>query len=92
MELIGRVFNFLTTMPGNLVYILVLEFILSSALSGAVIQWRATGYPQTRRTMIGLALLVAGQLALFMASGLVSANIFPATALPPIDQIGRAHV
>ena len=86
MEPIGNIFNFLTTMPGNLVYILVLAFVLASSLSGAVLQWRATGYPQTRRTMIGLALLLGGQLALFIASGLVSANILPAAALPPIDR------
>ena len=86
MEFIGNIFSFLTTMPGNLVYILVLAFVLASSVSGAVIQWRTTGYPQARRTMIGLSLLLGGQLVLFLASGMVSANILPAAALPPLDR------
>src|SRR5690349_15315409 len=86
MEFTGNIFTFLTTMPGNLVYILVLAFILPSALSGAVFQWRATGYPQARRMMIGLFLLLAGQLALFMASVLVWINAMPVDLLPPIDR------
>jgi signal transduction histidine kinase len=86
MEFIGKIFTFLTTMPGNLVYILVLAFILPSALSGAVLQWRATGYPQARRMIVGLSLLLAGQLVLFAASALVWANILPTDLLPPLDR------
>jgi len=82
----GKIFTFLTTTPGNLVYILVLASILPSALSGAMLQWRATGYPQTRRMMMGLFLLLAGQLVLFTASALVWENIIPGDLLPPIDR------
>jgi signal transduction histidine kinase len=86
MEFIGKIFTFLTSMPGNLVYILVLAYVLTSALSGAVLQWRAMGYPQARRMMVGLSLLLAGQLALFAASALVWANILPTDLLPPLDR------
>jgi signal transduction histidine kinase len=68
------------------VYILLLASILPSALSGTVLQWRATGYPQARRMMTGLALLLAGQLGLFVVSLLVWANIFPSSLLPPFDR------
>lgn len=86
MDFMGNIFSFLTTMPGNLVYILILAFIPTNALSVAVIQWRATGYPQTRRMVIGLFLLAAGQLALFLASVLVWGNVLSASLLPPIDR------
>ncbi len=86
MEFIGKIFTFLITMPGNLVYILLLAFILPSILSGAVLQWRATGYPQARRMVMGLSLLLAGQLALFTASVLVWENIISPSLLPPIDR------
>ena len=86
MDFISTIFTFLTTTPGNLVYILLLASILPSALSGAVLQWRATGYPQARRMVIGLALLLGGQLALFAASLLVWVNMIPAGLLPPLDR------
>ncbi len=76
----------LTTLPGNLVYILALSFTVLGAFPSAVIQWRATSYPQSRRLLIGLCLLLAGQLTLFTVSGLVWADVVSATLLPPMDR------
>lgn len=86
MGLLSNIFSLLTTVPGNLIYILPLASILLGSLPSAVIQWRATGYPQARRMVIGLALLLVGQLVLFAASGLAGANFLPASLLPPIDR------
>ena len=86
MEFLSKTISLLTTVPGNLVYILALAFTLLGAFPGAVIQWRATGYPQSRRLLIGLSLLFVGQLALFTFSALVWAGVVSADLLPPVDR------
>jgi signal transduction histidine kinase len=86
MEFLSNLLSLLTTAPGNLVYILALAFTLLGAFPGAVIQWRATGYPQARRLLGGLSLLLAGQLALFTVSALVWSNIISANQLPVVDR------
>ena len=83
---LSKILSLLTTVPGNLVYILALAFIVLGAFPGALLQWRATGYPQSRRLLAGLALLLGGQLALFTVSALVWANIVPANLLPAVDR------
>ncbi len=69
MEFLDRIFNLLITSPGNLIYHLALAFSITSTLQNAILQWRATGYPQARRTVFGLVLLLLGQAALFSTSG-----------------------
>ena len=86
MEFLREILSLLTTVPGNLVYILALSFTVLGAFPGALLQWRATGYPQSRRLLVGLALLLGGQLALFTVSALVWANIVPASLLPTVDR------
>lgn len=86
MEFLSKLISVLTTTPGNLVYILALAFTLLGAFPGAVIQWRATGYPQSRRLVIGLSLLLAGQLVLFAISAFVWANVLSANLLPVVDR------
>lgn len=84
MELINQLITFLANPPGNLVYILVVLFSIIGALQGAISQWRASGYPQARRMVIGLSLLLTGQVALFLASMLMSQNILPGLVILPV--------
>jgi signal transduction histidine kinase len=85
--ILGQVFTLLTTPPGNLIYHLVLAFSIAGALQGAIHLWRFSGFPQARRTLIGLAILLGLQLILFLASGLAWQGYIDAqTVLPPLDR------
>jgi signal transduction histidine kinase len=87
MDFFQTLFTFLADMPGNLVYILALAFTVVGALQGAIVQWRATGYPQARRMVIGLLLLLGAQILLFAASGLIwQGMIGSKILLPPMDR------
>ena len=86
MDFLSNLLSLLTTAPGNLVYILALAFTLLGAFPSAVLQWRVTGYPQSRRLLGGLSLLLASQLAMFTISALVWANVISANVLPIVDR------
>jgi len=76
--------TFLASPPGNLIYILAVVFTLIGSLQGAISQWRASGYPQARRMVIGLALLFVFQLVLFIVSGLMEQNLIAGRMLLPV--------
>ncbi len=84
MSLINDLITLLTNSPGNLVYILVVAFTLIGSLQGAISLWRASGYPQARRMVLGLGLLLAVQLTLFLVSGLMEQNLIQNAALLPV--------
>ena len=84
MLLINDLITLLTNSPGNLVYILVVAFTLIGSLQGAISLWRASGYPQARRMVLGLGLLLLVQLALFFVSGLMDQHIIQNTTLLPV--------
>ena len=87
MQLLNDLIALLTNSPGNLVYILVVSFTLIGSLQGAIGLWRVSGYPQARRMVFGLALLLAIQLILFFVSGLMEQHIIQnITLLPVIDR------
>jgi signal transduction histidine kinase len=87
MPFLEQIFTLLANAPGNLVYHLVLAFSITGALQGAINQLRATGYPQVRRMVIGLGLLLAGQVVLFAVSGLAWQGVLNAThILPSLDR------
>jgi signal transduction histidine kinase len=87
MPFFDQILILLTNAPGNLVYHLVLAFSITGALQGAISQLRATGYPQVRRMVIGLSLLLIGQAVLFLASGLAWQGVFtPGQILPSLDR------
>ncbi len=87
MPFLEQIFSLLANAPGNLIYHLVLVFSVTGALQSAVSQLRATGYPQVRRMVIGLGLLLLGQVVLFIASGLAWQGVFSAeTVLPSLDR------
>lgn len=87
MPFLEQIFTLLANAPGNLVYHLVLVFSVTGALQSAISQFRATGYPQVRRMLVGLSLLLLGQVILFTASGLAWQGVFQAgTVLPSLDR------
>lgn len=82
-----QVITLLTTQPGNLVYHLVVAFYIAGALQGAISQWRDNPFPQTRRLIIGLSVLLTAQLVLFAISGLSWQGLIPARyTLPVLDR------
>ncbi len=87
VALLGQVSSFLTTPEGSLIYHLILVFSIGSALQSAYVHWRSSEFPQASRTMFGLIMLMAAQLAVFTVSvlgllGLINLQLI----LPPLDR------
>jgi signal transduction histidine kinase len=87
MNFLQQVFALLSTPPGNLIYHLVLLFALSFAFGQVWVNWRESRFPQQRRAMGGLLLLLLLQVGLFLISGLgwqgvVNLPVF----LPPLQR------
>ena len=77
----------LTVPPGDLIYYIVLVFAIASALQSAFNHWRATEFPQARRALVGLSVLLAVQVIMFLFSGLGWQEIIdPKSILPPMDR------
>ena len=80
-------FSLLTIPPGNLIFHLVLVFSISGALQSGFSHWRISGFPQARRTIIGLVILLLVQVVLFVMSGLGWQGIINLRAfLAPFDR------
>jgi signal transduction histidine kinase len=90
MELINQLITFLASPPGNFIYNLAIPAILVGALQGAISQWRATGYPQSRRMVLGLGLALAGQVLLLLLGILMYQKILPGMGILPV--IDRAVI
>jgi signal transduction histidine kinase len=87
MGLFTQAFSLLADPPGNLIYHLVLVFSISGALQAAFIHWRISAFPQARRTVLGLTILMVPQVLLFVISGLGWQGILNLTVfLPPLDR------
>ena len=81
------IFNLLIQPPGNLTYHVVLAFSVAGTLQAALNNWRSSQFPQGRRMVIGLSLLLAIRLALFILAGLAWQGIINEHLLiPPIDR------
>ena len=84
---IGHILTFLTTTPGNLIYHTVLVFSIAGALLEAIHSLRSSNFPQERRTVIGLSVLLGLQLLQFAISGLTFPGLLSAQlVLPPLDR------
>jgi signal transduction histidine kinase len=82
-----QVFKLLTTQPGSLAYHLVLAFSVVGALQSSFNHWRSNDFPQGRRMVVGLALLLLVQLVLFSMAGLTWQGVIDAgRQLPFIDR------
>ena len=86
-DLFKQVFDLLTTSPGNLAYHIILAFSVVGALQVVISHWRSSGFPQGRRTSIGLGLLLLAQLCLFASTILAWQNVLDAHIfIPPVDR------
>ena len=84
---LSQIVALLTVPPGNFIYHLVLVFSVAAALQSAVLQWRSSEFPQVRRAIVGLGLLLAAQVLLFGISGLAWQGVVnPAAILPVLDR------
>jgi signal transduction histidine kinase len=86
-DFIQLVLTQLTVPPGDLIYYIVLVFVVASALQSAFNHWRASEFPQSKRAFIGLGILLCGQVLMFLFSGLGWQSIMdPKVILPPLDR------
>ncbi len=86
-SLIEQTFKFLTDSPGNLVYHIILAFSIAGSLQSAVHHWRTSEFPQARRAVLGLSLLLLAQLTLFLVSAMGWQGILnPQDVLPILDR------
>jgi len=77
----------LTVPPGDLIYYVVLVFAVASALQSAFNHWRASEFPQARRAFVGLGVLLAAQVVMFIISGLGWQLVINSKLiLPPLDR------
>jgi signal transduction histidine kinase len=77
----------LTVPPGDLIYYIVLVFVVASALQSAFNHWRASEFPQAKRAFAGLGILLAVQVFMFLFSGLGwQEMVDPKSILPPMDR------
>ena len=83
----SQILTQLTVPPGNLIYFIVLVFAVASALQSAFNHWRISEFPQARRAFVGLGVLLAAEVVMFVFSGLGWQNILdPKAILPPMDR------
>lgn len=84
---LSQIFSLLTTPQGSLVYHLILVFSIGSALQAAYMHWRSSEFPQARRTILGLGLLLTAQIGLFLVSALGTQGFLNLPLfLPPLDR------
>jgi signal transduction histidine kinase len=73
--------------PGNLIYHIVLVFAVTAALQGILINRRPGQGEYPGRALLGLGMVLVGQVALFMVSGLAwQGMVNPHVVLPPLDR------
>lgn len=71
----------------NLIYYIVLAYAVAGALQSGFNQWRTSEYPQARRAMTGLGILLAAQMFTFLISALGWQGMLDSRAiLPPLDR------
>jgi signal transduction histidine kinase len=86
-QFLTQIFTFLTTTPGDFIYHVVLVFSIAGTLPGAIHFLRSSQFPQARRTVFGLTILLGLQCFLFIASALaLRGSLDPKTVLPPLDR------
>jgi signal transduction histidine kinase len=82
-----QLFTLLTIPPGNFIYHIVLVISIGATLQKALQLLRSSQFPQARRMVFGLFVLLALQALLFIASGLVRLGLFDShLVLPALDR------
>ena len=88
---IEQILTIITTPPGNLAYHMVLAFSIAGALFSAINHYRGGDDILGRRTILGLSLILAARLGLFLVAGLVwQAFGISETILPTLDRAVNA--
>ncbi|HEX2697524.1 MAG TPA: ATP-binding protein [Anaerolineales bacterium] len=86
-ELFNQILQALNSPLGSVVYHILLVSYIATSFQSALNHWRLSEFPQARRTMFGLGLLLTAQLFLFAFSGLGwQGFINPTASLPPLDR------
>ena len=84
---LNQILNLLIEPQGNLIYHTVLAFSVVMALQAALLNKVRMQKPVLRRTVLGLAVVLLFQLAMFLTSGLAWQGLFNAHLLiPPLDR------
>ena len=83
---LNSIFTFLTTSEGSLVYHIVLVFAIITTLQSAFFHARSSGFPQARRAVFGLAILISAQISLFIFNALAAQVPGFSAFLPTIDR------
>jgi signal transduction histidine kinase len=84
---LNQLFAFLTEPAGSLIYHLILVFSIAGALQSEFVHWKSSEFPQARRTMVGLGMLLVAQIGLFLVSGLGMQGLLNLPVfLPPLDR------
>lgn len=81
-----QILTILTTLPGNLVYHLILVFSIAGALPASINLWQASRWPAARRMLVGLGLLFFFQVALILTAVIAQAYPPLAMAVPSVDR------
>jgi signal transduction histidine kinase len=85
--LFNHFFMLLTTPPGNLIYHIVLVVSIAGTLQRAIHILRSTQFPQARRTVIGLGVLLGLQVILLIVGAPAWLGwLDPKLVLPPLDR------
>jgi signal transduction histidine kinase len=80
-------FTLLTTPPGNLIYHIVLVVSIAGTLQRAIHLLRSTQFPQARRMVIGLGILLGLQVILLILGAPTWLRVLdPRMLLPPLDR------
>ena len=83
----NQIITFLTVPPGNVIYHIVVIISIAGVLQGAIRLLRNSQFPQARRAVLGLGILLGLQFVLFLASWLsLKSGLDAQTVLPPLDR------
>ena len=82
-----EILNLLVSPQGNLIFHLTLAFSIIASLQAALINRQKSTTPHANRLILGLGMLLLGQVILFFSSGLAWQNILDERVLiPPLDR------
>ncbi len=84
---LNQIFNVLTEPAGSLIYHLIIVFSIAGAFQAGFFHWRTSEFPQTRRMLFGLGLLLVAKFAIFLLSVFGSGGLLNLPViLPPLER------
>jgi signal transduction histidine kinase len=87
IQILQQALTILTTPPGNLVYHMVVAFLIAVTLPVALVPLRNRGLPEARRMITGLFLLFLGWIVLFVSTILEGQDLdLPVVLFPILDR------